>query len=96
MIQWMDFVLDDFIGPSLKMDQTSCRDERFGRPIVMEDEKSGGNTVGHVAVSTIQETGQVTRPARMVGDHSLDLNARTSKEAGRSVRTLEVRQKGAG
>ena len=97
MIEWMDFVLDDFIGPSLKMEGQFCRTTRTGRPVIMEDEKRDGNIVGHVDLSTIQETGQVNRPARMVGSHSLDLNAQTGKEAGTGVQgAIEQRQKEVG
>ena len=98
MIVWMDFVLDDFFGPSLKTGGNEfCRTMRLGRPVIMEDEKRSGNTAGHVETSTIQETGQVNRPARMVGSHSLDLNAQTGKEAGTGVQgAIEQRQKEVG
>lgn len=97
MIEWMDFVLDDFFGPSLKGEGKVCRTTRTGRPVIMEDEKRDGNIVGHVDSSTIQETGQVNRPARMVGSHSLDFNAPTGTEAGSGVQdAVELRQKEVG
>jgi hypothetical protein len=96
VIEWMDFVLDDEIGPSLKMGAHVCRTTRTGRPVVMDDDRDG-NIVGHVDTSTIQETGQVNRPARMVGDHSLDYNARTGTDAGTDVQdVVEFRQKEVG
>ncbi len=98
MIEWMDFVLDDFFGPSLKGEGKVCGSSaRTGRPIIMEDEKRGGNTMGHVDSSTIQETGQVNRPARMVGSHSLDLQAPTGTDAGTDAPVaLQLRQKEVG
>jgi hypothetical protein len=89
VIIWKDFVLDDFFGPSLLVDeieqndQTSCRTRRCGHPSVMED-----------AIGNIQETGQEQRPARMVGLSSLD-SVQSGTEASRNVQP-PLRLRGAG
>ena len=70
MICWNDFVLDDFIGPLLNLndgpvDYKVCRRKRLGDPTA----KDGGRA------KLVQETGQTYGPARMVG-----LSATASKK----------------
>jgi hypothetical protein len=68
VILWNDFVLDPVFGPLLIGDgadgdgSAQRREQRLGSPSVMEDART----------STIQETGQELRPARMVGYSSLE------------------------
>lgn len=88
MITWKDFILDDVMGPSLSLpwdnrESKSCREERLGSPNVMEDE------IG--IKSSIQETGQEQRPARMVGLSSLD-SVETDTEVSRDDRANSKRQ----
>lgn len=70
MIYWKDFVLDDVIGPYLKVrfSDPRSREKNAQCPGVMED--------------AIQETGQVKRPARMVGPTSLEEVVKSGMEAG--------------
>jgi hypothetical protein len=69
VIFWKDFILDDEIGPYLKIgiSDPKSRESKDVYPGVRED--------------AIQETGQEKQPARMVGYSSLDL-IQSSKEAG--------------
>lgn len=69
MIFWKDFILDDFLGPSLK-DQKICT-EKPGSVSVMEDADGISN----------QETGQEQRPARMVGNRVSSSYSHLGKEA---------------
>ena len=99
MIFWKDFILDDILGPILNFPETkesegkkkedeSCRRKRLGSPKVMDDARE-------VAGTLIQETGQVKRPARMVGLSSLDSSAaQTRTEASREHRANSLRRKG--
>ena len=79
MISWMDFVLDDVFGPSLRV--SSGADEIRGGPlgvsVVMEDERPKQND----EKSSIQETSRNSRPARMVGDPGLDSVGSSSTDA---------------
>ena len=92
MVMWMDFVLDDLVGPVMSLPETwedaldiSCRRMRLGNPSIRNDVNGA-----------IQETGQVQRPARMVGHSSLD-SARADMEVGREYRVCEsLRQRGEG
>ena len=89
MIFWKDFILDDELGASLMTDvnehHTSCRSERLGTSSVMEDARDS---------KQIQETGQDTRPARMVGYSDLDSNTQTSMDAGPGFQANPKRQRG--
>jgi hypothetical protein len=87
VITWKDFILDDVVGPVM-MDPSPidsnetevCRRTRLGSTIVMEDEESEN--------SSIQETRQEQRPARMVGHSSLDSSASPHMEVSSSNRAL--------
>ena len=71
MILWKDFILDDFFGPSLLLEsETSigCREART------EDSQYRQEDAGETQAGQIQETGQLQRPARMVGFSRLDSN----------------------
>ena len=69
-VMWMDFVMDDFIGPTLVIPEMrnfiSCREEQTSQLGVMEDARDG--------IVAIQETGQEQRSARMV-DQSASISA---------------------
>ena len=73
MIIWKDFILDERVGPILSVDlAVELATEGADAVSVMED---GGR-------HHIQETGQERRPARMVGESSLESNASSRMEAG--------------
>lgn len=92
MIQWMDFVFDDLIGPVLVMDgdSTDNRRKRFVNPSIMED---ANNKREAMDVASIQETGQEKRPARMVGLSGLD-SAQNDMEVGRENELDSLRWRG--
>lgn len=73
MIQWMDFTFDEFLGPLLQFPEDTAPGFRTRSETVMED-GSGQN----------QETGQVQRPARMVGHPESELDARIGMDAART------------
>lgn len=102
MILWMDFVLDDVVGPILSEqnveDLKVCRRTRLGSPSIRTDASSS---------SLIQETSQGFMPAQSLrqdvvskeqskaGLNILDSNAATDMEVGRSDRAgKSLRQEG--
>lgn len=99
MILWNDFVLDDVCGPILaeageEPEIKVCRVKRLGSPSVMEDARGFG--LG----KHIQETGQETRPARMVGHSASDSykaqasGNRAGMDAGRGDQVGVTRPRG--
>ena len=80
MIFWKDFILDDVFGPLLKMGESEHpkQSEIPQCPGVMED--------------AYQETGQDVRPARMVGQTSLDFN-KSSMDAGQGNFFSQLRRR---
>ena len=95
-ILWKDFILDDFFGPSLNFENESPHDRREARTGSPQhrQEDDGGTQ----ASQTIQETGQMQRPARMVGFSSLDSRSGrgdpTGMEAGGEPRKATRRLRG--
>jgi hypothetical protein len=91
VIQWMDFVFDDVLGPMLSeptgvpADIASCRSRSKG---------VGSLSVMQDALSKIQETGQVQRPARMVGFTGFDSNESPDMDVGRTSQTSQARRGG--
>ena len=95
MIFWLDFILDNEIGPLLNMsakDQQSRR-TRFGNLSIMEDAAGNADVHEHVLGMLIRETGQEQQPARMAGLSSLDSIAESGMEASLSNRTLMLRKR---
>ena len=78
MILWKDFILDERVGPILSVElAVELATEGADAVSVMED---GGR-------HHIQETGQERRPARMVGESSLESNASSRMDAGAASAT---------
>jgi hypothetical protein len=89
MMTWLDFDLADPMGPQLKEEliglieiQVCRRPMRTSIPIKDDQER-------RLVTRGIQETGQESEPARMVGDSSLDSNSAPSlgRDAQESIRT---------
>ena len=73
MILWMDFILDDKVGPVLSIDSIGMGASDGADVVsVMEDGRS----------NHIQETGQERRPARMAGKSSSEFIAASRMDAG--------------
>jgi hypothetical protein len=85
VILWKDFILDDFIGPSLIEDtattvvvsiggaQAQSRSERSSQSRRIMDEAVATKVAGKDSTQVqLQETGQDPLPARMVGVVSTD------------------------
>ncbi len=73
MILWNDFILDDVLGPTLRVPE-SCREEK----------RFGDLSVRMNAEGNIQETRQEQRPARMVGLSSHDSAQADRMSAGQN------------
>ena len=94
MIFWKDFLLDDIVGPILAMPDdphASCREaKRLGGP----DTRNGASGANGVLDTSIQETRQEQRPARMVGHSSHDSAQVDRKSAGSTRAQLNTRPVG--
>ena len=104
MIFWKDFVLDDFFGPLLMLDDSFERVVRARQELdqgrntflqVADNKDVGDAKAKHqddAEANQIQETGQEQRPARMVGHLSSETNADTSRKEERSVSKIQLWQ----
>ena len=97
MIIWQDFILDDVLGPLLVFPEDvgpassiSCREERLGGP----DARNGASGNNGVQGTSIQETRQEQRLARMAGPSSHDSAQVDRMSAGSNRACLEQRQTG--
>ena len=84
MITWMDFVLDDFLGPVLNFEQDG---EQVCRASASSEFMDDGRT------DTIQETRTGQQPARMVGESLLD-PVRFGLDAERVSKVARPRENG--
>ncbi|MEK6704686.1 MAG: hypothetical protein AABZ06_02765 [Bdellovibrionota bacterium] len=96
MIYWKDFILDDFIGPTLVVDlkQPQHKKRNRGAPLanqsIMED---AAEQIEATRCASVQETRQSQRPARMVGISDLAFT-QTGMDASRDSRARSKRRMG--
>ena len=88
MIYWMDFALDEVLGPVLVTEGLGgFRTGEVGQASVEDDANAATGALGS---ALIQETRQGQQPARMVGQSSLEvvgIGMEAEREDWSSIRT---------